>query len=979
MKAHAKNSGPATVDVNSLGVKNVKKIDGSDLKQGDIPLDGVITLVYDGAQFQLANSAVDREQTTVNTSNIMRAFGEIQENHGGSLLMEAGWSDSFGNANEQGADEANSSGYQHDATNKLYKGTDPGLGLNSDKNYDTESDYLQQEWTNSNQTTSQATVASGATVTLSSGVWPTNCENSRISFNSGTSWFDIENRDSDTQLALVGDLTAWQTYSASANNSAGENESKAFDDNSATYWNPTNSTNVPEWIKVQFNSATVVNKITVEWMHTAVYTYTFSGSNDDISYTTLLTINAKSYSGDTVTPEVFSNTLPYIHYRLEITGFTAGPNLVLREMEMFHIPSDGTSDYIIRMSEFDSNSLKLNGASNTQSGIAIQSTRLATTNGYPMRGTGSAYHATGSRVIADAIPVGQKLTRVDIVLIRVGNPTGNLFMKVFGATDVEEVNTHVNNADNHLVETSANTIASSSITTSGTTTKYSFYFSGTHKFEPDKTYFFLVEPDTAMSGGTEILVPNNQTNEGMQAIGQAYYYNPGANQLTQLANYFNQVIDVHTIGDGYPTSEYVSICDSESKKTNTSGWLDINSGSAIETLSKENAYYWLALDPASSLGDGTEIKIGNYSTGATTIDGNTSLDTTVADSVHVYVDRTIAVENNKWITHIGLKMEYDTIPLTSLKIFRENSTSDFDVLYSQDIIPYDNSATTPWYQLTTPFLTPTTGTLRIGAFYSGGSGRLTLNNEDATSGNSYYWSDSTNLAVGNHSGSWTASTNRLVIGYKNDAFSTGWRTIAKNESNVWKYNNSASGTTYTSATATTNDMLHAISEALSSQSANRMSKIALTVMVDSDWEASGGWSTSVDNILRGVTFHSNNLSQTSSVSQYQLNYDSERNPMDFRSKAYDPDFVPTEGYVWSQIEHSDSDGPGTFYVSRNGGTEWATVPMTQQGLPLSGDIRIYRGTVDVSGQTSGQDLRCRHQTEQGKDQFLHSWGLQAKP
>jgi hypothetical protein len=33
---------------------------------------------------------------------------------------------------------------------------------------------------------------------------------------------------------------------------------------------------------------------------------------------------------------------------------------------------------------------------------------------------------------------------------------------------------------------------------------------------------------------------------------------------------------------------------------------------------------------------------------------------------------------------------------------------------------------------------------------------------------------------------------------------------------------------------------------------------------------------------------------------------------------------------------------------------------------------------DLNGQTSGQDLRCRYQTSQGKDQFLHSWGLQAK-
>jgi hypothetical protein len=66
-------------------------------------------------------------------------------------------------------------------------------------------------------------------------------------------------------------------------------------------------------------------------------------------------------------------------------------------------------------------------------------------------------------------------------------------------------------------------------------------------------------------------------------------------------------------------------------------------------------------------------------------------------------------------------------------------------------------------------------------------------------------------------------------------------------------------------------------------------------------------------------------------------------------------------------------------VSRNGGTNWQTVPMTQQGLPLAGNIRILRGTANIENQTSGQDLQCRYQTEQDKDQFIHSWGLQAKP
>jgi hypothetical protein len=163
MKAHAQNIGSATLNVNSLGAQSIKKIDGSDLKSGDIPANAVVTLIYDGTNFQLANSALDSEQAGLNASNIFRAFEEIQENHGGALLMEAGWSDSFSNANEQGADEANSTGYQHDPTNKLYKGTDPGTGLNVDQDFTTESDYEFHK-----ESLSDVTV-SGDIVTLNSG------------------------------------------------------------------------------------------------------------------------------------------------------------------------------------------------------------------------------------------------------------------------------------------------------------------------------------------------------------------------------------------------------------------------------------------------------------------------------------------------------------------------------------------------------------------------------------------------------------------------------------------------------------------------------------------------------------------------------------------------------------------------------------------------------------------------------------------
>ncbi len=104
MKAHVQNTGPSTLNVNSLGAQTIIKIDGNELKAGDIPANALVTLIYDGANFQLLNPKSSNEEVENIKSNLYRAFEEIQENHGGSLLMESGWSDSFSNPDEQGAD-----------------------------------------------------------------------------------------------------------------------------------------------------------------------------------------------------------------------------------------------------------------------------------------------------------------------------------------------------------------------------------------------------------------------------------------------------------------------------------------------------------------------------------------------------------------------------------------------------------------------------------------------------------------------------------------------------------------------------------------------------------------------------------------------------------------------------------------------------------------------------------------------------------
>jgi hypothetical protein len=653
MAAHVQNTGPATLDVNGLGATAIKKTDGSDLRAGDILIGAVCHLNYDGTNFQLLNPKVDQEQTEINTSNIMRAFEEIQESHGGSLNMEAGWSDSFSNPNEQGADEANSAGYEHDAVNTLYQGLNSGIGANSDKDYDTEANFLQQEWTNSLPATGQATVTNGnATVTLVSGNWPTNCAKGRISFDSGSTWYNIDTRTDNSNIQLSATATE-----------ASEN-----------------------------------------------YNYTIQMSKLALGKYKLNEVFGAGYG-----PNI-------------ATGATATSNSTVSSGPIGNLIDGNTGTHVDFSHQAFPRHVRLEFTSDP---VIITKTRI------------SIY---GEQAQADGVN-----------------------FTIDGSNDAS-------NWDQLHSETNYFFVNG--------TTYDDFTFSNVTAYT-----YYRVNLTTNQNGNHQI--PRWYDLQMMEATKEV------------------------------PINEYISISDTEIQKTDTSAWSDINSGSVTETLNSQNVYYWLALDPASSFGNGTEIKVFN-----------------------------------------------------------------------------------------------TTGAV--------------------------------------------------------------WRKIARNNSDTWEYNNNpADDAVETWAASTTNNMLHAISQAISTQTANRMTGSNLAAVTDIQWEESEGWSTSVNSIVRGVTLYSNNSSQNPSIAQYRLNHDSEREAMDLKSKAYDPGFVPSEAYVWTRAEHSDADGAGTFSVSRNSGAQWEVVPMTQQGLSF-GDIRVMRGTVDLGTQPSGQDLRCRYQTAQGKDQFLHSWGLQAK-
>jgi hypothetical protein len=56
-KAVNANTGPSTLNVNGTGILNIVNTDGTALKAGQIPLNGIASVMYDGTQYMLLNPA----------------------------------------------------------------------------------------------------------------------------------------------------------------------------------------------------------------------------------------------------------------------------------------------------------------------------------------------------------------------------------------------------------------------------------------------------------------------------------------------------------------------------------------------------------------------------------------------------------------------------------------------------------------------------------------------------------------------------------------------------------------------------------------------------------------------------------------------------------------------------------------------------------------------------------------------------------
>lgn len=100
LKVTTGNTGAATLNINSLGAKTIKKNVSDDLETGDIDVDQLITVCYDGTNFQLVNQpcseklkvAIDSSATpdylgASNSVGALRVDGTtIQKTDGGNYI-----------------------------------------------------------------------------------------------------------------------------------------------------------------------------------------------------------------------------------------------------------------------------------------------------------------------------------------------------------------------------------------------------------------------------------------------------------------------------------------------------------------------------------------------------------------------------------------------------------------------------------------------------------------------------------------------------------------------------------------------------------------------------------------------------------------------------------------------------------------------------------------------------------------------------
>lgn len=923
------NTGATTLNVNGLGAKDLTKADGSAFSSGELTSGQIQHFVYNGTEFRLMGTVASVEDLIkINTLDIFQNTINDMADHSDNLLETVdGFTDNFQDGSTQNNtafDLTGSSNVTHDNTNKLWGNTDGSTNQNSDKDYTTESNYIQQEW-DETIVGANATFTNGSATVTTTGTFPTNATAGRIS-QDGTNWYAISSRDSATQITLAsnfaqstvtGTFTIRMSQFTSGVVKLSDNNSFFLGDGRDGSVTITTGKNINTDVigsSRSTNADGIVTTVSSNPTGTSISVASITGFADGDK---LLLMNLQGGSGDVA--DVGNYEI------LTVDGTPTGTtiNVVETISKSYDGSSFGSQKVICqRIPQWSTVAVNAGGSitcsafDGSKGGVVI------------CYATGSITLASGTSIHADAkgyrgsldyqpSTYGQGFSYVG------EGRTGQRTLRQAAANDCGggAGNNHSTSGwsgggggGGHSSDVGSHGGSPGGGATSG--------------YRGDEWGDASLSPRIGFGGGG----------------GQGGKYNayPGA-----------------TLGGAGGGIVYL-MCDTLT--TTAGGLVQANGG---DTYYSSVAGTW----GGSGGGAGGTVWVSalTINAGATDINANKGAGTGGAFSGQTGADGGSGGAG-------FVRLEYTTINSQSF----ENDTEENLVCYPDPTGGTGSSATTPlsvsvnnseYVSVADSYAQSTD----ISAWLDINSSTIT---ETLNSQNAYYW------VIFSAVSGYGANTEVSIFNQTGSV----WRTIAKNSAGTWQYNNNAShDATQTLVNSTVNDMLHAVSQAISTQAANRMTGTEAAAISDAEWAATNGFATSDTLLTRGLTLYSASSSQNPEVSQFRVNYDSDKLDGTFLTRAFGGTNMPPVpssniNTMVALIIDKRTTGTPTYEASSNGGTTWTEFSTWVHEDLMSNGYTKRMAEIDVSAHTGARTsplIRIKNGSS-GEDYDLKAIGIKYK-
>jgi len=917
------NTGATTLNVSGLGAKDLKKADGSAFSSGELTSGQIQHFVYNGSEFRLIGTvAATEDLIKINTLDIFQNTINDMADHSDNLLETVdGFTDNFQDGSTQNNtafDLSGSSGVTHDNSNKVWGNTDGSTNQNSDKDYTTESNYIQQEW-DETIVGANAVFTNGSATVTTSGTFPTNATAGRIS-QDGTNWYAISSRDSATQITLASNFaqsTVTGTFTIRMSQFTGGvvklSDASSFflgdgRDGSVTITSAKNINTDVIGSSRSTNADGIVTTVSSDPTGTSISVASITGFADGDK---LLLMNLQGGSGDVA--DVGN------HEILTVNGTPTGTtiNVVETISKSYDGSSFGSQKVICQRIPQWSTVAVNSGGSITCS--AFDGSKGGVVICYA---TGSITLASGTTIHADAKGYRGSLnwqpTSYGQGYSYVGEGrTGQQTLRQQAANDCGG-GAGGNTNGTHGWDGGGAGGGHSSAGTNGVTTSY---------------------------GGTG---GNGGSTWGDAALTQIGFGGGGG----QGGRYSSAGSTLGGAGGGV----VYLICDT---LTTTAGGL-VQANGQDHTLSAGNQS-----GSGGGAGGTVWVDANTITAGANDINSTGGSGGTGFSGTH----------GNGGNGGTGfVRLQYTTINSQSFENdSEENSVCDPDPTGSTGSTASTGMSTSINSSEYVSVADSYAQSTDVSAWLDINSSAVT---ETLNSQNAYYW------VIFSAASAYGANTEVSIFNQTGSV----WRTIAKNSGGTWQYNNNAShDATQTLVNSTVNDMLHAVSQAISTQAANRMTGTEAAAISDAEWAATNGFATSDTLLTRGLTLYSASSSQNPEVSQFRVNYDSDKLDGTFLTRAFGGTNMPPvpSGNIDTMVAliiDKRTTGTPTYEASSNGGTTWTEFSTWVHEDLMSNGYTKRMAEIDVSAHSGARTsplIRIKNGST-GEDYDLKAIGIKYK-